>query len=156
MRPAKVIGWLTLTFLVLVHPASSAPIAANCRYDTSDRVSSDYNMVMNSYDTHTTPGVHYRVRVDIDLDAGTAKWSSDSGAIYFWKNGVSVQYSSDGSPGKQFVATDGRFVWFGVDHLSTDQRPSWTEKYRLDLESGALADPDGKRWDCEKAVNRFQ
>ena len=149
---------IALPLFAFAQPVLAATYAANCRYDTADRVSSG----LLPGTTDTTPGEHYRMRLDIDTDRGTAIWSGDTGMWWIsdyngsrtWHRGD--MWRASGKDVKVFVTADGRLVRFGTDTLNPDGSISGTDEYSLDLDSGLFTDSGKRRWDCEQAGNKFR
>jgi len=143
---------LSFAGVFITQPAFAGSFAANCRYDTPDRVTTVPTVPWANGDVRTVPGTHLRMRLDIDMDQGTVEWSNEGGKWGTWTHG----YVWNAKVGRDFVVTDGRFIWFGTDFLDDNGNTTHTAKNRLDLESGLFDDMGGREWECERASNKFQ
>ncbi len=155
----RIVGSAAVVFLFSTQLAWSAPFAANCRYDldTPDSLRSDYDYISGQHYQTSVPGQHEHdlFRLDVNMDSGTVTRSDNRGGTGTWTNGR-IWKTAEGGSAKDFVVTNGRFIWFGSDYFGGDGSTGPTTKYSLDLDSGLLNDPNGKQWQCQKAENRFQ
>jgi len=133
--------------------ADAEIFSANCEFHQRSTV--DYwGTVSNGFDEY--------FRLDIDTSKLTAKMNITSGDDESddWANGQQWTWKS-GKKATDFVVASETMIWFGRDvfapFIDDPAYQHWTEKWRLDLESGILSGGEKERtYQCQKAQNVFK